>query len=319
MGYALKWTPPLIVRDNLASWKDVFNDLHAKLIASGGLVQTDTTGQLDIDGVSALPADGTFEGFREYAFNDELQETAPIIMKIWFGCGVETLANGSSASYYRSRTPRVKIEVFFKGALVSSTQQPQEYNASGSATTALTHTGSSFITVNYDLGFFGLVYGAGSRNKPHTFSLGSYYGSTACVFIQRTVVGGTDAVMVYSPSLPPDNTNYLWTNGILPLTKSFFSFGGAPVSRTDMAPRVGHQGHAGGLDQVILEPIYAPSNPPTMFPHIFSYWHELIIEGQEFDFTVNGETRNYIALGRETCISVDSVDGQRAGIAMLFE
>jgi hypothetical protein len=51
-----------------------------------------------------------------------------------------------------------------------------------------------------------------------------------------------------------------------------------------------------------------------------SYYHTTIAEGQQFEFQpVVGAARNFIALGRETCLAVDSEEAHYAGVAMLFE
>src|SRR5690554_3620893 len=96
MGYCRKWIPPTIpLRDNLNAWKILFQDVHDSLILAG-LVQTDTPGQLVIQDVEVLPADGTFAGFIEYAFDDDLQAEAPVVIRLEYGCGAEGLATGSA-------------------------------------------------------------------------------------------------------------------------------------------------------------------------------------------------------------------------------
>lgn len=323
MGYTKKWTPPTIpLRDDLAAWKILFNDVHNNLI-SAGLVQTATAGQLDISTVSSLPADGAFAGFIEYAFDDALQSEAPVIIKLSYGCGAEGL--GSVQTFYiRTRTPRIKVEVYFKGGLIGAFQCPQAHNASGDSNSQLVSAGASYICYNKENGFLGVCYGADSRNKPFANSQGGYYGATLTFFIQRVLgeVGEPTSVglAMYNPNLPVSNTSNLWTSGVLGLSYSTFSNGAPPITRTDMAPRVGRDGFAGGVDSVLLEPIYFPTNPPTPFPYLYSYRNTAILAGTEFEFnSVVGAPLNFIAIGNETCMSIDSVDGHRAGIAMLFE
>ena len=325
MGYTKKWTPPTIpLRDDLPAWKTLFNDLHDNLITAG-LVQTGTSGQLDIDGVSTLPVDGTFAGFIEYAFNDALQSEAPVIIKLSYGCGSEGLGSGQSF-YARTRTPRIKVEVYFKGGLIGAFQCPQAHNASGSSNTELVSAGASYICYNKENGFLGVCYGANSRNKPFAYNYGDYYGATLTFFIQRVLgeVGEPTSVglAMYNPNLPASNTSNLWTSGVLGLSYSTFSNGAGygAVSRTDMSPRIGRDGFAGGVDSVLLEPIYFPTNPPTPFPYLYSYRNTAILAGTEFEFnSVIGDPLNFVAIGNETCMSIDSIDGQRAGLAMLFE
>ena len=145
MGYTKKWAPPTIpLRDNLTAWKTLFNDVHDNLIAAG-LVQTSTSGQLDINGVTTLPADGSFAGFIEYAFDDALQSEAPIIIKLEFGCGQEGLYYYEG--YCRSRTPRIGVTILFKGVTSATYKCPQSYSYSsvGTSNSQLTDAGSSYI------------------------------------------------------------------------------------------------------------------------------------------------------------------------------
>lgn len=328
MGYTKKWTPPTIpLRDNLTAWKTLFNDVHGNLITAG-LVQTATAGQLVIDDVTTLPADGTYAGFIEYAFDDALQSEAPIIIKLEYGCGIEGYSE--VGTYYhngnRTRTPNIRAIVFFKGQEVAVYRCPQTYYAGGSIiTTQLTNTGTSYICRNQDKGFLGMCYGAGSRNKPFAHRLGAYYGATLTLFIQRTLnedgIPTANGLGVFHQTVSDSFSSVdYWGAGIVPLSNSVYSNGAIPVTRTDMAPRIGRDGFAGGVDSVLLEPIYFPTNPPTPFPFLYSYRNTVIAEGTEFEFNpVIGEPLNFIAIGNETCMSIDSVEGHRAGIAMLFE
>mgnify|MGYP001260393198 CR=1 FL=1 len=318
MGYAKQWTPPTIpLRDDLAAWKTLFTDVHDCLI-DAGLVQTATAGQLDISAVSALPADGTFEGFREYRFDDVLQSTAPVTIKLEFGCGIEGIYNSSTN---RTRTPRIRATVSFKGAVVATYQCPQAYNTGSSTTSQLTTAGISNICYSESDGFLGLCYGAGSRNKPNSSGYGTYYGATLVLFIQRTLdssgVPTGEGLGVYYPTLTTYGQDW---GGKLQRSVAAFSAGGTPVAKDTICPRIGRSDIAAGVDGLLLEPLHYPSSPPQPFPFMVSYYHTTINEGQQFEFQpVVGPARNFIALGRETCLAVDSEEAHYAGVAMLFE
>ncbi len=324
MGYTKKWTPPTIpLRNDLSAWKILFTDLHQCLL-DAGLVQTATAGQLDLSSVDTLPADTTFAGFIEYAFNDVLQSTAPVVLKLEFGCGGEGLFF-LNTSGCRARTPRVRCTVFYKGSVVDSFQCPQEgSNAAGNIASQLTSAGASFITNSPEHGFMGICYGAGSRNKPFASATGDYYGATFSLFLQRRLdnLGAptADGIAIYRPSLVAQViSNNFWANGVLERSKSVFA-NAVTVARDDMAPRIGREGFSATADRVLLEPINYPGAPAQPFPFIVSYRASDIVSGSEFLFApVIGPERNFIALGNETCMSPDNVDGQRAGIAMLFE
>ena len=323
MGYTKKWTPPTIpLRDNLPAWKTLFNDVHNNLIAAG-LVQTSTAGQLVIDDVTALPADNTFAGFIEYAFDDALQSEAPVIIKLAFGCGNE--GTGSVYYFVRSGTPRIGVTVYFRGKVVATFACPQSATVmSGENNTQLVDAGSSYISHDKAKGWLGVCYGAGSRNKPFASVNGSYYGATLTLFIQRQLNDNgapvTDGLGVYHPNIGVISNEQLWDNSILHSSVSVYSNGMSVIGRIDMSPRIGRDGFAGGIDSVLLEPIYFPANPPTPFPYLYSYRNTSIFAGTEFEFnSVIGDPLNFVAIGNETCMSIDSVDGHRAGIAMLFE
>ena len=328
MGYTKKWTPPTIpLRDDMSAWKILFTDLHQCLL-DAGLVQTATAGQLVINDVSVLPADTTFAGFIEYAFADALQATAPIVLKLEFGCGSEGLAAGSP-SYGRGRTPRIRCTVLYKGNAVDAFQCPQDIsNTSGDVTTQLISAGASFLTYAPEHGFFGVCYGAGSRNKPLAYGygvvdIGGYYGATFTLFLQRQLDkfgAPTEAgLAIYRPSLVTGTNGSVWYNGVLERSKSIFTDAGT-VARDDMAPRIGREGFSATADRVLLEPINYPGAPAQPFPFIASYRNSDITAGSEFAFTpAVGPERNFIAIGNETCMSPDNVDAHRAGIAMLFE
>ena len=326
MGYTKKWTPPTIpLRDDLAAWKTLFQDLHQNLL-DAGLVQSATPGQLDISAVSVLPADGTYAGFIEYEFNDALQATAPVVIKLEYGCGREGIAVGTS--YGRSRTPRILVTVLFCGATAVQFGCPQSLNGAASITSQLTTYGASTLCLSPEYGFLGVVYGAGSRNTPHAAPFGDYIGATLSLFVQRSLDASgsptADALYVYSNGYSYDvgsSISNFWVVGVTPRAVSTFApNAAATVSRTDMAPRVGRLGHSAGVDEVLLEPIFVPSSPAKAFPFIASYRHTDISAGSEFAYQpLVGPKANFIALGRETCMSIDSVDGQNAGIAMLFE
>lgn len=330
MGYVKKWIPPAIARRNdLAAWKAVFGDLHQNLL-DAGLVQTATAGQLVIDSVASLPADGAYAGFVEYAFSDALQATAPVVIKLEYGCGVEGLNTPNSGG--RSRALRVRATVSFKGRSADIFGCPQGLDFTGGYNSADNTTyGISSVCANNARGFFGIVYGAGSRNKPfaHT-SMGTYYGATLTLFLQRTVDAGGmpagDGLMLYYPGLNV-SASYGWTDTVfaaLPSACSQFVGGSTIAASRDHALRIGMNREATIGGEVQTQQIFCPTPKPVAFPWIVSYAAEhgahSIPEGTEFNLEVfPGVPSNFIALGNETGIIVDGLVGPRAGIAMLFE
>lgn len=329
MGYTKKWIPPGIpYRDNLAAWKQVFGDLHQSIL-DAGLVQTSTAGQLDIQSVSVLPADGAFAGFIEYAFNDGLQATAPVVIKIEYGCGIEGLADVGS-NLRRTRTLRTRSTVSIAGNSGYSYQAPQAYNNSGTGTTQLTSEGFSTIVYSPERGFFGIVYGAGSANKPFQYAEGGYYGSRLSLFVQRSIdEDGTPnggGVMVYGPNVSGSQpSDSFWASGILQVSlASYTPVSGATITSTLAAQRIGGNSYAVIGGEVQMQEIFALTPKPVAFPYIVSYAAEVsspsIPQWTEFGLEVfPGTTANFVALGIETSLSIDPYVGHRAGVAMLFE
>lgn len=324
MGYTRKWVPPSIpLRDDLPAWKLICQDIHDALLLAG-LTQTATAGQLDIAGVAALPADNSYAGFREYAFSDALQATAPVILKLEFGCGAEGLGIGYGLA--RSRTIRVRGTVTFKGVASRVFVWPQEHPTSGpNNTTQLTNTGTSFLSYDPAKGFLGFVYGAGSRNKPQVIAEGGYHGATLTIFLQRdTGANGApnaNGLAIYSPSLPERGAVTLWTTGVLPPAYCQYLTGsGAGASYTTMAVRVGGTEAPVIPGQVNVQEMFYAAPELKPFPWMVTYTHNGLPEGTEFDLEVfPGTTHKFIGLGNETNIGTDAIIGQRGAIAMLFE
>lgn len=326
MGYTKKWIPPTIpLRDNLPAWKTLFQDVHDNLLLAG-LVQTATPGQLVIADVSALPADGSYAGFIEYAFGDDLQATAPVVIKLEYGCGIEGLFPYGGISN-RSRTPRIRATVTCNGKTSSTFECPQSFQVSGSNTSQLTALGTCYLVYNPAQGFFGCVYGAGSRNKPFTNNTGSYYGATLTLFVQRS----TDAagqptaagVSIYAPNLSTgQNVDSLWASGVLsPAMGQYIDAAtGALPARNDLAVRLGGNSNSVIDGEIQTQQIFSATPRLKPWPSIVSYNVDDVSAGTEFMLEVfPGAPQNFVALGNETSIGIDQIIGQRGAVAMLFE
>lgn len=326
MGYTKKWIPPTVpLRDNLSAWKILFRDVHDNLL-SAGLVQTATSGQLDISGVSVLPGDGSYAGFIEYAFDDDLQATAPIVIKLEYGCGVEGLF--ASSGGVRDRTPRIRVTVTCNGKTSTTFACPQSLDFVGGAVSSqLTNAGVSWLTYNPARGFLGYMYGAGSRNKPFASAYGSYYGATLALFVQRA----TDAagqptaagISLYAPALSGDNSvNGLWDAGVLsPTTSQYIGAAtAASPARNDLAIRLGGNSNSVIGGEIQTQQIFSATPHLKPWPTLVSYNAADVPEGTEFMLEVfPGAPQNFVALGNETSISIDALIGQRGAVAMLFE
>ena len=75
-----------------ANYREVFQELHDKLIEAG-LVATADTGQLDFSSIASMTAN-TIYGYRTYKFDDGL--AFPVYLKIRFGTGASVTSNAAA-------------------------------------------------------------------------------------------------------------------------------------------------------------------------------------------------------------------------------
>lgn len=167
MGYTKTWTPPVVViRNDLEVWKTLFKDITDNLVEAG-LVQTDDPGQLVFDEVTELPADNTMAGFQIYRFNDSLQATCPIFIKLEFGCGGEATAGSNNSR--PTMSPKIRANVIGNQgeylpvpyALFPGGSWPD--TSAGGTANVNTVPGISYSVSNEAQGFFGFFYGCGGR------------------------------------------------------------------------------------------------------------------------------------------------------------
>lgn len=330
MGYARKWVPPSIpLRNNLAAWKTICSDIDTNMIASG-LVRASDTGQLDINAVSSLPADDAFAGYHVYRFNDALQATAPIFIRLEYGCGVEGLYGNQSSR--RTRTIRIKIIIGQAsdgaGNIVDGTefQCPQTYSGLGFSTTQLINAGWSAITYNEDRGFFGIAYGVGSRNDPWAGTAGSYYGSTLCFFIQRTHtaygVPTQDGFLLYYPNITSSSTNTWYTNDLQNSQMRYYSYvDGWSAAQSQYSNRL-DKGTTPFLDgKVHMMPMFTLGKDRMLsMSTVVQYLDYTIGAQNEISVeTIPGTPENFICLGNRTSLSPSNDFYQQSSVAMLFE
>lgn len=330
MGYVKKWNPPVLaIRDNLPSWKALFNDLNQNLL-DAGLVQTDAPGQLVIDSVDTLPTDNSYAGFMEFAFNDPLQATAPIIIRLEYGCGIEGLDTNTGSSYRVTRMPRVMCTVYFKGVASTPFACPQSHNYGYSGlTNNNTLIGANYLCNSQERGFFGFVYGAGSRGTWPTPAK-PYSAATFSVFIQRTLDANMeptgDGIAMFYNGFDTDNgqvaiSGGIWANGTLPASYVEYLPSHSLSRSRQFARRIGMPPEAKAADgDLLFEPIYYSCPGLRPFPYIYSIHYTSLAEGSEFDLEISpGDPLRFVCIGRETSMVPDDYDKQNAALVMLFD
>lgn len=344
MGYTKTWIPPTVpFRDDLNAWKITFNDIHDNLIEAG-LVQTADSGQLDIDSVEELPPDGEFAGYRVYRFNDNHQATCPIFIRLDFGCGIEGLSSGvgaSSRAHRRTRCLRCRVTVSSgsdgSGNLNDVTpliqsEYPQGYrNDDSTNVTQLTTPGFSVVTANQERGFFGFVYGIGSRNNPPTDQIsGSYSGCTLAILIQRDIKDnivqdtGFSVYMAYSYASGIGGLNTPASGPDLKMMYWRLDKGASASMQTNSAaarPMGLLASPVSGMMQVHSIGVLNGDHTLGYCPSLFSYRTGDMTTGNTFQVTpfVNGPSSTFVALGPGTLFRTDDNSLETTSIAMLYE
>lgn len=303
MGYTKHWTPPSkVIPNNLDNWKLLMGEIHQAFL-DAGLEQSETPGQLDIASVAAVGANGTYAGFCEYLFTDALQASAPIKIVVSYGFGIDGLSTSSNATANATATPRCKVDVYLKGVGPFSAHMPQSFNTSATGT-AVRHNaaGSSFIVFNKDEGFFGFVYGGGSRGGA-TSVYGKYIGASFALFLERAEdafgnVSGA-GLRCYAPSLD--------TSAITSLTNTLFYeqnlaasgyLGAANNTARGLVSDISLN-NASAPGYAVLDKVYCPSSDLSFFRNLFLGSKDVFAKGATFQVEVGAVTKTMICLGND--------------------
>jgi|GEM_PF-5881090 len=318
MGYTRSWTPATrVISKDLPSWKLIMGDIHQSFL-SAGLVQSSAAGQLDIASVAAFGADNTYAGFCEYLFTDALQAVAPVSITVYYGFGVEGL--NSSAAVITGGTPRCRVEVRFKGSDAFTVYMPQSYGTTSTTTTQrITSAGSSFITYSAAEGFFGFVYGAGSRGGAQI--TGSLDAASFALFIERAenaagIISG-NALRCYAPDITmiPLANNQIYSqnlalsgylDGMLFTAKGFAS---------DIALQ-----NAVAPAYSVVDQVYCPSPDVSVFRNLYLGHRDVFTQGVQFDLNAGAVTKKMISLGSRSgvipTVKSDQNEARASGVTL---
>lgn len=330
MGYAHKWLPPNFrVSNNLTSWRGNALDIHNQMIASG-LEATSDTGQLDIGSVAALPAYGSYAGYRIYQFSDG--NALPILIKLEFTVGADTLntdINYLGGGPSKNLFTRVTIGTATNGAgtFTSNTIQfscPHGImNGDNTSYETTSSIGSSFICYNESRGFFGIAYQVGGVRSGFT-SYGTFVGSALTFMIQRLYdsagVPNSSGFMVLYPPQSAENSTAGWDNYSRAQSQiKVFRSDGSISQPTLQQSRVTNH----------TSPSILGIDHPAAFNDMVSFdemncMAVTALNGLSPGQTIGvqygpGLTQTMVSIGRETCHSFSSLLGQRHCALMLFE
>lgn len=327
---AITWVPSQVpVKNNLTAWKNIFNDLTTYM-SSCGLTQASDTGQLTISSVSSLPSIGTYAGYQIWTFSDTLQATYPIYMKFEFGVGVDGGGNGTDWS--ASSTPMLRVSVgsgtngagTLTGAVSTTYISPQNNTNTIGDVGDNTVTGTSWIVWNATYGFFGVAYGAGSRDTNSGEANGSaQIGATATMFVQRTHDASMNptniGVMVAGPERnitgSSNANNY-------PMKCQYLTFASSSAStaRTSLQYRLGANTLTNNSGVIGLQRVWAQSPSLVSWNCLLTYNNADFSEGTQFTASpVNGTPLTFVALGNHSNVITDTNVGSAGCIAMLFQ
>lgn len=219
---------------NFQAW---VNEIYTAFVTTCGLTQSADTGQMAVPCVTALPAASTVGGFYMFQFNDALQATSPVFIKMEFGQGSTTTTTG---------TPLIIITVgsstngagTITGTLLARSSQSQTQGgvvAGGGVTNYV-----SRFCYNASQGFLGMAWKIGSgplgntydayagfmlyrsvdnTGAPTAVALNALY--TAYNTITATTSSGTHAYLDYSTSVAGQLSvagNFAWIPGTITTT-----------------------------------------------------------------------------------------------------
>lgn len=327
--YVEKWLPaysPLAA--NLPNWKNLYNELNAKILAAG-LVSADDGGALDINSVAALPAMGTYAGYKLFAFDDALQSSLPVIVKVEYGVGKIALVD-SSGNNTANTFPRARFSLIVGGVAAPALwpcPTGVDYHEGSPAVEISIVPGRSYIVYSPEKGFFGVVSGAGAYYTSYSYS--NIHGGVATFFVGRTTdASGTptaDGCVAFGPRLDAvakDNTINNWNlRNYQPAVGQYVSAGGSPTLESRFwASRIGGVQATRAGSQIQVQKVFYQNPEIKLFPWLVSYNTADIPEGTEFDVEVfPGTMHRFVALGNENSAAPDATASNAAAFAMVFE
>jgi len=291
--------------DSAANLKAWIQALHDNLI-SAGLVQTADTGQLSISGISGVLSAGSYLAPLIYRFDDSLAGSSPVIIKLRPYAGN---VGGSGSTLIGNVAISVGLGTDGAGNLVgANTGEFNFFNNAGGFAASI----QSVETLSYAIhseGRFGLCFGIGALQSPapNSFCL-------AFLDIARTTGG-----IAITRNAEIYDSNLTIAPSVMRIRKGYLHsvFNGW---RQDLCYWAGGSDAATSAGSVQMQRTYrtAPSLEPD--PSIALYWLSGVTTGDQFDLSVDGVTRNYVALGGNTSLGVDPVTNTNVvGIALLWD
>ncbi|HHG5001630.1 TPA: hypothetical protein ACPWGV_004942 [Pseudomonas aeruginosa] len=296
--------------DSAASFKQWIQSMHDNILACG-LVQTADTGQLDIAGISAVPAAGAYAGYLIYKFADSLASSKPVFIKLRPYVGQA----GGSTYLFGNVAVTVGFSTDGAGTMTGiNTAEFNFYNSSSGSVRAFTSGATTSYAIHSE-GRFALCLGinAYANNVPNNFCM-------LFLDVTRTLDANgeptTDGVVVTRNGVPYYSNSTVGPAEMRPAKALLNTTMGA--WNQALTPFVGGQdaATAGGNTQIQRTYRLVPALVPD--PALTLFWSAAITAGDEYDIAVDGITRHYIALSVNTGLVADAATARGAGFGMLW-
>ncbi len=303
----VKWASLNCRTDTVEMFKSWLQALHDNIIAAG-LVQTSDTGQIDIANISAVPDAGQYAGYLVYRFNDSLSASSPVIVKFRPYCGYYGTA---STPYVGNVAVSIGFETDEAGNL--TLQQSGEFNYFNDGLNAV-RTINTVATPSYAIhseGRFALCFGVNAYYGTY------YYGPALFLDVTRTLDGNglpsTEGVIVTRNQVPYTGvTNIPGTviqKGLLNTSMGAWN--------ALLSPWVGGNAAATAGGSVQMQRTYRLTPALTADPSLALYWGASVTSEDEFNLSVDGIQRNYMAIGSHVGMRADT-SNSGVGFAMLW-
>ncbi len=287
--------------DTAANLKAWIQALHDNLIAAG-LVQTSDTGQLNISGISAVISSGSYLSPLLYRFDDTLAGTSPVIIKIRPYGGLYGATSFANIA--------ISIGMATDGAGVltgANTGEFNFYNSSGGNAATLATVDTQSYAMHSE-GRFALCLGVGAY--------ASAYNGFCMAFLD---VARTPAGLAIARNPAAYNSGSVVAPAVMRIQKGYLHSVMAAWHQ-DLSYWAGGSDAATSGGAVQMQRTYrlTPSIQPD--PALALYWAPNVTTGDQFALSVDGVTRNYIALGGETGLIADPItNANPPGIALLWD
>jgi len=290
---ALQYGAPAASMTDDAGFRAWVSALYTAISTVGGIVQTTDTGQINPATVVKPTATNTVAGYAMYRFNDALQATKPVFLKIEWGVGGQ--------NYWPSMWFTVGFATNGAGALVG--QQSTRMNHQNSNTQASSL--ASYISSSPSRLSFAQCVGSMTVDYAYTWTFN--------LERSRAIDGTEDGTGVY-----------LWTNCGSTATCQFIPFTGAVFATIGYAPTMMHPGVSSavfGTDTGVFP--HLPYQGRWLNPLIgmVSYYRPDILAGSQFPVAHYGTNHNYLSLGLSMYYNLCALGGgpSSASMAIIYE